>query len=95
MAASISAVATICASAPSITHGQNTSGGRGSAAPVAISTAARKTSANGNPNRKRTWVAPTVPSRAVSSRWVALRTVWAAAAMTVNSAQSQLPSGIG
>ena len=72
MAASISAVAAICASAPSSTQGQNASGGRGSAAPVAISTAARKTSANGNPNRKRTWVAPTVPSVAVE---LALRRV--------------------
>src|SRR5438105_221381 len=49
----------------------------------------RKRSANGNPNRKRTWVAPTVPSVAVSSRCAALRTVWLAAAMTVNNAHSQ------
>ena len=86
MAASISAVAAICASAPTITQGQKTTGGRGSACPSASSTPARKTSANGKPNRKRTWVAPTVPSFAVSSRCVALRTVCAAAAMTVNSA---------
>ena len=89
MAASMSAVAAICASAPSSTQGQNASGGRGSAAPVAISTAARNTSANGNPNRNRTCVAPTVPSCAVSPRWVALRTVCAAAAMIVKTTQSQ------
>src|SRR5262245_41616173 len=51
-------------------------------------------SANGKPNRKRTWVAPTVPSLAVSSRCVALRTVCAAAAMTVNRAHNQPLSGI-
>ena len=62
MAASISAVAAICASAPSSTQAQKIAGGRGSATPVASSTTARKTSANGSPNRKRTWVAPTVPS---------------------------------
>ena len=61
----------------------------GSACPVAASTSARKANANGNPNRKRTWVAPTVPSVAVSSRWVALRTVWLAAAMMVKTTQSQ------
>src|SRR5205807_5520712 len=75
--------------APSSTHAQYTAPGRGSGAPLAISTTARNTSANGNPNRKRTWVAPTVPSAAVSSRCAALRTVWLAAAMTVKSAQSQ------
>src|SRR5262252_7615733 len=93
MAASISAVAAICASAPTITQGQKISGGRGGSCPSAIITAARKTKAKGNPNRKRTWVAPTVPSLAVSSRCVALRTVCALAAMTVNSAQSQPVSG--
>src|SRR5271165_1476682 len=49
-------------------------------------TAARKKSAKGKPNRKRTWVAPTVPRLAVKPRWVALRTVCAAAAMIVKSA---------
>src|SRR5262249_30667312 len=48
-----------------------------------------KMAANGNPNRKRTWVAPTVPSAFVSSRCVALRTVCAAAAITVKMAHSQ------
>ena len=41
MAASISAVAAICVSAPARTQGQKTSGGRGSAAPVTSSTPAR------------------------------------------------------
>ena len=59
-----------------------------------ISTPARNTSANGNPNRKRTWVAPTVPSVAVSSRCMALRAVWLKAATTVNSAQSHDESSI-
>ena len=89
MVASISAVAAICAPAPSITHGQNDSPGCGSDAPLHISTAARNTSANGKPNRKRTCVAPTVPRLAVSSRCMALRTVWLNAAMTVKTAQSQ------
>src|SRR6266436_1959370 len=57
-------------------------------------TAARKTSAKGNPNRKRTWVAPTVPRLAVNPRWVALRTVWAAAAMMVKKAHSHDGSSI-
>jgi hypothetical protein len=51
-------------------------------------------SANGNPNRKRTWVAPTVPSLAVSPRCVALRTVCAAAATMVKAAQSHEGSNI-
>ena len=38
-------------------HGPKMSPGRGSAAPVEHN-AARKTSAKGQPNRKRTWVAP-------------------------------------
>ena len=94
MAASISAVAATCASAPSITHGQNISGGSGGACRSAIMTATRKMSANGNPNRKRTWVAPTVPSLAVSPRCVALRTVCAAAATMVKIAQSHEGSNI-
>ena len=90
MVASIVAVATICAPAPSKTQGQNTAGGTGSASPVAISTPARNTSANGKPNRKRTWVAPTVPSARVSSRCMALRAVWPAAASSVKGIQSKL-----
>src|SRR3954463_8654231 len=60
----------------------------GGRAPVARNTQAKKISANGKPNRKRTCVAPTVPSVAVSSRCIALRAVWPAAASTVKTAQS-------
>src|ERR1051326_3762622 len=95
MAASISAVAMICESEPARIHSQNAVPGCGRPAPLASSTAARNTSANGQPNRNRTWVAPTVPSRAVSSRCIALRAVCPAAAMIVNTAQSQLRSIIG
>src|SRR5262245_26000735 len=95
MAASISAVAATCVSAPTMTQGQNIGGGRGGSCPSAIITAARKTRAKGKPNRKRTWVAPTVPSLAVSSRCVALRTVCAAAAMTVKTTHSHEESSIG
>ena len=90
MVASIVAVATICAPAPSTTHGQNKAGGLGNGRPVARSTTARNTSANGNPNRKRTWVAPTVPSAAVNSRCMALRAVCPAAASSVKGTQSRL-----
>ena len=75
MAASISAVAAICVNAPFRTQAQKIAGGRGNGAPAASSTMARKISANGSPKRKRTWVAPTVPSVVVSSRCAALRTV--------------------
>src|SRR5512135_3441451 len=51
-------------------------------------TPGRKISAKGKPNRKRTCVAPTVPSVAVSSRCMALRAVCAAAAISVKTAQS-------
>ena len=87
MVASISAVATICAPAPSNTQGQNIHGSAGIGRPVAMSTPARNTSANGKPNRKRTCVAPTVPSFAVSSRCMALRAVWPAAASNVKGIQ--------
>src|SRR2546429_6038851 len=66
--------------------------GRGSAPPENSATPARKSSANGNPNRKRTCVAPTVPSVVVSSRCIALRAVCPAAANTVKTAQSQVVS---
>src|SRR5450830_1150979 len=88
MADSISAVAAICASAPPITHGQKAAGVGGRLAPVTAITPNRKISANGNPNRNRTWVAPTVPRLAVSSRCMALRAVCAAAAISVKTAQS-------
>jgi hypothetical protein len=94
MAASISAVAAIWARAPSSTQAQKKPAGRGIVSPLATKTMPRKTSAKGRPNRKRTWVAPAVPSDLVSDRCVALRTVWLAAAITVNSAQSQSVSGI-
>ncbi len=82
------AVAAICVKAPASTQGQNTSGGRGKASPTTAVTPARNSSANGKPNRKRTCVAPTVPSVAVSSRCMALRAVCAAAAISVKTAQS-------
>src|SRR6516164_641678 len=94
MAASISAVAAICSSAPATTQGQKIAPGIGGAVPDTAITPARKSTANGRPNRKRTWVAPTVPSSAVNPRWVALRTVCAAAAMMVKKAHSHEGSDI-
>src|SRR5579872_141320 len=88
MAASIRPVAATCAKAPPIAHGQNPQPGRGSGTFISSIRTSRKIAANGKPNRNRTWVAPTVPRLAVSSRCVALRTVWAKAAMTVNTAHS-------
>ena len=82
------AVAAICATKPRTIHGQNTKGGIGSADSVATHTPIRNITAKGKPNRKRTCVAPTVPSVAVSSRCMALRAVCAAAAMMVKTAQS-------
>ena len=41
--------------------------------PVSQSARARKAQAKGRPKRKRTLVAPRVPSRSVSPRWAALR----------------------
>src|SRR5262249_25355320 len=89
MAASISAVARICVTVPASTHGQNARTGRGNVIPVNRSTPASISSANGKPNRKRTCVAPRVPSVTISSRCMALRAVWLAAATIVNAAQSQ------
>src|ERR1700680_5293160 len=80
MAMSISAVAAICAPAPSITHGQKLKDGRGSGTPVTSKTPIKDSNANGNPNRNRTWVAPTVPRLVVSSRCMELRKVWKKAA---------------
>ena len=94
MVASMVAVATICAPAPSTTHGQKIAGGVGSGSPVAISTPPRRTMANGKPNRKRTWVAPTVPSAVVSSRCMALRAVWPAAASSVKGIQSKFAANM-
>ena len=89
MVASIRAVARICAPAPTTAQGQNTDGSEGIGRPVAMKTPTRKTRANGKPNRKRTCVAPTVPSFAVSSRCMALRAVWPAAASSVKGIQSR------
>ena len=89
MAMSISAVAAICAPAPSITQGQKLKDGRGSGTPVTSKTPIKDSNANGKPNRNRTWVAPTVPRLVVSSRCMALRKVWKNAAVTVKTIQSQ------
>src|ERR1700722_2609796 len=89
MAASISAVARIWVNAPAVTQGQKFSPGRGNGAPLTQSKTKKKISAKGKPKRNRTWVAPTVPRLVVSSRCIALRSVWANAAMTVKTAQSQ------
>src|ERR1700733_13531953 len=89
MAMSISAVAAICAPAPSITQGQKLKDGRGSGTPVTSKTPIRDSNAKGKPNRERTWVAPTVPRLVVSSRCIALRKVWKNAAVTVKTIQSQ------
>src|ERR1700731_3483530 len=89
MAMSISAVAAICAPAPSITQGQKLKDGRGSGTPVTSKTPIKDSNANGKRNRKRTWVAPTVPRLVVSSRCIALRKVWKNAAVTVKTIQSQ------
>ena len=88
MRASMSAVAPIWVTAPAITQGQNVPSGEGSSVPVRTRTAASARSANGKPNRKRTWVAPTVPSAPVSSRCMAFRPVCAAAASSVAKTQS-------
>jgi len=85
----MSAVARICVIVPASTHGQNASRGLGNAIPAKTSTPASKTRAKGNPNRNRTCVAPRVPSVTMSSRCMALRAVWLAAATIVNAAQSQ------
>src|ERR1700686_2610190 len=82
------AVAAIWEKAPASTQGQNRGGGFGKALLVTATRPAKKMSANGKPNRNRTWVAPTVPSVAVSSRCMALRAVCAAAAISVKTAQS-------
>src|SRR5579885_2374782 len=82
------AVAAIWVKAPARTQGQNIAGGVGGVSPVATATPIKNTMAKGKPNRNRTWVAPTVPSVAVSSRCMALRAVCAAAAISVKTAQS-------
>jgi hypothetical protein len=88
MTDSMVAVAAICVPAPAITQGQYAKGVCGRPSPVTSMTPANRISAKGKPNKKRTWVAPTVPSVAVSSRCMALRAVCAAAAISVKTAQS-------
>ncbi len=68
--------------------------GCGSDSPVANNAAKRKSKPKGTPKKKRTCVAPAVPIVAVSCRWVALRNVCAAAAISVKTIQSQLASSI-
>ncbi len=60
----------------------------GSGSPVTASTIARNRRPKGRPNRKRTCVAPTVPSVAVSSFCCALRNTWPAEATTVKTAHN-------
>ena len=86
MAASSRAVALIWVSAPVTVQTSILLLRRGSGSPVPASTRARNRSPNGSPNRKRTCVAPTVPSDCVSSLCWALRSTCPAAATTVNMA---------
>src|ERR1700692_37672 len=95
MATSISPVATIWLSAPSMSHGQNTGAGHGTWSPVATSTPAKNTIENGKPNRKRILVAPQVPSGPVSCRCIALRATCPSAAVTVKGIQSVAMENMG
>ena len=88
MAASSNAVAPICASAAVTVQAKAVEPMTGSGSPVTASTIARNTRPKGRPNRKRTCVAPTVPSVAVSSFCCALRNTWPAAATTVKTAHN-------
>src|SRR5690606_16672005 len=92
MAASISAVAEICASAPPSTNSMNSKPPCGAWPPSTSITMARNSKAKGKPNRNRTWVAPSVPSVAVRLRCTALRPACAAAAATVAGIQTQVQS---
>src|SRR5690348_5592501 len=58
------------------------------ASPVAAITMPKKTSENGNPNRKRILVAPQVPSGPVKLRCIALRATCPSAAVMVKGIQS-------
>lgn len=58
-------------------------------APVTARMTAKNNSANGRPKRKRTCVAPTVPSVTVSPRWSALRNDWHPAAAMVVTIQRE------
>src|SRR5918999_4600596 len=93
MAASSRAVPPIWASAARAVQPSMAALSAGGAWPVTATTSARKSPPNGRPNRKRTCVAPTVPSVAVSSFCMALRSVCPPAAAIVNTTQSQLLNG--
>ena len=75
MASSSMAVAANWVAAPANVHASMRGLSTGNGSPVATKTTARNSSANGRPNRKRTCVAPTVPSVLISSRCMALRSV--------------------
>jgi hypothetical protein len=82
------AVAAICATAPESTQPKNGQLGEGNAMPRKACTATSHSAANGKPYRKRTSVAPSVPSSAVRLRCAALRIVWANAAQIVTGIHS-------
>ena len=88
MTASSSAVAAIWVTAPVTVQAIVAALSSGTGRPVAASTTARNSRAKGRPNRKRTWVAPTVPSVAVSSFCMALRNTWPPEATTVKTAHN-------
>ena len=85
MAASSSAVAAIWASAAAVVQAIMAALSSGTGSRVAPSTSVRNSSEKGRPNRKRTCVAPTVPSVAVSSFCMALRSTWPPDAKTVKT----------
>jgi hypothetical protein len=87
IAASINPVATICVIVPTTSHSQNDSDGQDTLSPATSMTMAKNRIENGKPNRKRTCVAPTVPSEAVSSRCIALRATWPSEARMTNGIQ--------
>ena len=93
MVISIRAVPPIWVAAPSKVQSAKSAFMAGNAAWVVASTAARKTSAKGKPNRKRTKVAPSAPSLGVSSRCMALRAVWPAAPSKVKMTQRKFTEG--
>ncbi len=73
MAAKSRAVAPIWAKAAITVQASMPTLSSGSGSPVTVRTMARNSSPKGRPNRKRTCVAPTVPSEVVSSFCCALR----------------------
>jgi hypothetical protein len=83
MAASIIAVAAICATAPAAQNARNRPCACGTASPLRACSRARNSSANGKPNKNRTCVAPAIPIRAVRLDCMVLRAVCAAAAIRV------------